>query len=316
MAVKPLSPHDARERFAALIMNDALGLRYNKASEKYLYHYTNLAGFRGIVQSKSIWASDFRYMNDKSEFVFGLDILEMIIAEPGTGPAIERNLRNDVLVEIALMRRHRPTSLYVLTASFCKKGNVLSQWRYYGKENGVAICFDKEIINKSCSSQDFVFGPVRYFFHKGDKDGSDTTSESWLRDRIDRLNEAISSSSDGSRNEIIFKWIAETAAFIKHPAFAEEYEWRCVKVIFYPTPFNEFDIKERISGSNIIPYIDINIHKTQFNENISVFDAIRSVIIGPTSDPESTLQSVSHVMTRHGCSGDYQIDHPYTPLKV
>ena len=33
-----------------------------------LYHYTNLQGLLGIINSKSIWASNSNYLNDDREF--------------------------------------------------------------------------------------------------------------------------------------------------------------------------------------------------------------------------------------------------------
>jgi hypothetical protein len=36
-----------------------------------LSHYTSLAGFEGIARSKTLWATDFQDINDKTEMFFG-----------------------------------------------------------------------------------------------------------------------------------------------------------------------------------------------------------------------------------------------------
>lgn len=36
---------------------------------KYLYHYTNFEGLKGIVDSQQLWFSDYRSMNDPREFM-------------------------------------------------------------------------------------------------------------------------------------------------------------------------------------------------------------------------------------------------------
>jgi hypothetical protein len=37
--------------------------------DELLWHYTGVAGLRGIVEGKAIRATHYRYLNDTSEFV-------------------------------------------------------------------------------------------------------------------------------------------------------------------------------------------------------------------------------------------------------
>ncbi len=39
------------------------------------YHYTTAAGLRGILESKSLWVTDHRFLNDTSEFTHGWAIV-------------------------------------------------------------------------------------------------------------------------------------------------------------------------------------------------------------------------------------------------
>src|SRR5258705_9462145 len=41
-----------------------------------LYHYTTAAGLYGIVHSKSLWTTDYRFLNDPSEFRYGWNIVQ------------------------------------------------------------------------------------------------------------------------------------------------------------------------------------------------------------------------------------------------
>ncbi len=43
-----------------------------------LYHYTTAEGLQGIIKTKSIWASDYRFLNDATEFDYGLSIFDKI----------------------------------------------------------------------------------------------------------------------------------------------------------------------------------------------------------------------------------------------
>ncbi len=38
-----------------------------------LWHYTNLSSLLGIIESKELWATDLRYLNDRTEFAYGLE---------------------------------------------------------------------------------------------------------------------------------------------------------------------------------------------------------------------------------------------------
>lgn len=40
-----------------------------------LYHYTDAKGLLGILNSKQIWATSYRFMNDAREFEYGFDLI-------------------------------------------------------------------------------------------------------------------------------------------------------------------------------------------------------------------------------------------------
>jgi hypothetical protein len=107
-------------------------------------------------------------MNDTSELVFGLNILEMVIAHGEAAP-LGTELRDRVLMAIASVQRST-SNLHVLTASFCLKGNVLSQWRAYARQDGLAIAFDKSHLSTVAAAQGFITGPVHYFFSGRERD--------------------------------------------------------------------------------------------------------------------------------------------------
>jgi hypothetical protein len=108
-----------------------------------LYHYTTAGGLFGILQHKSIWATDARFLNDAQEIIYALDdtceyLRERLSGEPsGTpqhaviGTAIEMLKEPDL-----------PTEIYL--SCFCEDGDLLSQWRGYAAGQGYAIGFDAQ----------------------------------------------------------------------------------------------------------------------------------------------------------------------------
>ncbi|EFD2622350.1 hypothetical protein CK189_005805, partial [Escherichia coli] len=41
-----------------------------------IYHYTDLNGLKGIIESGSLWATHFSFLNDSNELSHGMNCLE------------------------------------------------------------------------------------------------------------------------------------------------------------------------------------------------------------------------------------------------
>lgn len=141
-----------------------------------LWHYTTLDGLKGIISNQTLWATDYRYLNDSSELFYAKNILQREVfprvvatikqeydadqyfrqnvdAQGGieSMAKIETCETLDILFEAILNSPTLTDIPYVL--SFCKadeekvvlqKNGLLSQWRGYGKDCGFAIVFNKE----------------------------------------------------------------------------------------------------------------------------------------------------------------------------
>lgn len=328
--VAALTAHEARERHLSLVQFDGLGLSYNKVSDRLVYHYTDLAGLRGIIRSSALWASDYRYLNDRTEFAFGLEILEMVLAHGEGTETWPADLRQEILLAIALMKRGH-LSTYVLSASFCRKGNVLSQWRAYGKRDGaIAIGFDIDHLRDQARVQNFVCGRVHYYWAEALHRPEDESFSSWLEERcrelvtrlsdVSSLREKAEAEPVGNREiEIIEQsgrhatlevWIAEVAAFIKHPAFSEEVEWRCVSIERPIGIGTERLLLDRPAGAKVIPFANFDLKASSDG-----YLGIRQLVIGPTADPEAIDHATLHLMRQTSTRGGLSIATPFHPLR-
>ena len=331
MPIEPMSAHDARERYIRLVLHDGLGRRFNETDKNTVWHYSNIAGLNGILSSSSLWASDYRYMNDTSELRFGLDIIEMTIAHDEFQPELTLDVRHNILKEIAMLKRSN-MNMYVLTCSFCMRGNVLSQWRAYARQDGIAIGFQKDALEKLANDQGYTTGIVYYYFADSQKNlPREQNFSSWMLRRVDILlvrllalvhaakafdqalidnDETVPFASLQQQGEVIRKWCAETASFIKHPAFEEEQEWRCTKVVDETVLFGQTEIEHRPSGTRIVPYNKISLRGDN-NEN----RAVRQLVIGPNADGVATMHSVEYLARRYELHNTL-IASPFQPLRV
>ena len=93
-----------------------------------IYHYTDLNGLKGIIESGSLWATHFSFLNDSNELTHGMNCLENALQylrddfNPKTLKFIEQALTH--------FRMHRAAHVYNL--SFCLEPDLLSQWRGFG----------------------------------------------------------------------------------------------------------------------------------------------------------------------------------------
>lgn len=69
--------------FEELKTNEAYNqLRFNTKLKEHIYHYTNLDGLFGILDSNEFWLSDVRFMNDPSDSgEYVINLINEIIEE-------------------------------------------------------------------------------------------------------------------------------------------------------------------------------------------------------------------------------------------
>lgn len=101
------------------------------------YHYTDINGFIGIMNNQELWASNTKFLNDKAEGKEGLQLTKEIITEH-----LEKGGLN-VYFECLNMDLQNVINSGskedIYSISFCRESDLLSQWRGYGKNGGIAI---------------------------------------------------------------------------------------------------------------------------------------------------------------------------------
>lgn len=245
-----------------------------------LAHYTNLAGFVGVVESSTIRASNVAFLNDREELLHGLKCAK---------EALSRMLKDAALKDwkaalgkaAAEIESGRLPNTYA--ACFCEKSDLLSQWRGYGgREQGVCLVFDRKGLDALRPKKKSFLTPVQYGFVRGKSAMRQSLKDRLLAIEADDL---IGLSAEERRTHI-FDLISEMIPRFKHIGFSAEYEWRLV--VQHETLRNS--VKFRPSGNILIPYIEI----------AGGVLPLKYVRVGPGNDVDLTVRSVQMFLEANG----------------
>lgn len=219
--------------------------------EKNLFHYTDVNGLLGMVKDKKLWMTNIHYQNDTQEYYYAFKIIKKTIAEVYPGLLGEKEFDSLIPKNIS----------GVFTFSLSEKKDLLSQWRGYCPDGGYSIGFERDYLNKVIEKGQLLVGRCMYDYN----DQRDFVIKYIVK--IDFTDYAASISNPLPGQSITDKYAREihnlkslkrqtfnglnaAAALFKHPKFAEEKEWRLVKIyVGYSsdTPLSKMVIEANIS---------------------------------------------------------------------
>ena len=216
-----------------------------------LYHYTSMEALLSIVQSGKIWATDTRYLNDRTDGTYLFELLKTHIARRANKATNQdRKDSERLLWLLEIMPRYA-----VFVTSFSEVGDSLSQWRAYSPGGiGFSIGFNAKAIAQG----------------RVDLSGDEPLPALVRLARVRYLSEDADSNLDEILNfaEILGGWVAKSdppkdlipstastlavfAPIFKHNAFKEECEWR---LILSGLPDSMPPKKFRAGRSMLVPY--------------------------------------------------------------
>lgn len=282
-------------------------------SSRSLFHYTTAAGLIGILESESLFATHYNFLNDGTEGQLILDLLlprmehELRTATP---QLVEKGiLKKEILrLDDTLYREEAERMLRAMTSttnsiapffitSFCihspgtieYENGLLSQWRAYAR-GGFAIEFDElaldelnKIENGRFKYHGIMTNTVTYKNHANEL--SDEQFGGFARTILrkifpDNLPAVDAILGSKTTDEFAQPFLVK-APFLKNENFAEENEYRIVALCQLPTvtapsdkrPYKSIKFRSRDRG-NIVPYIALY-------EELDILFPIKSIIIGP-----------------------------------
>lgn len=283
---------------------------YADIPKERLYHYTSFSGLLGIVGSRTLWASDIRYMNDSAELKHTADLIrEEVTKRIGAG-----HPKPDLLNHFLDWVTHRITNGHMLfAASFRSNGNLLSQWRGYSRlGKGVSLGFNPEKILKSAQKQSFQIGKCIYDCNQ------QANLISQVIDSVEKLAENyFSENKNDSESKVqlyhkVFQMVESDllriAAILKHPSFQEEEEWRVVSPVI--TDYVKAPVLFREGTSVLVPYIEFDL-TTVAGAPLD----LEHLFLGPTPNKTISMNSLNMFLQKNNISPPKGISYCQIPFR-
>ena len=113
----------------------------------FFYHYTNGAGFRGILETGKLWLTDIFNRNDPSELKYGFGPAIKLLEEAAEKGPLEVKIFVDDLVP--MLRGRVEEIAHYFVCCFSRTADDLGQWRAYADNGrGFAIGFDGRMLEE------------------------------------------------------------------------------------------------------------------------------------------------------------------------
>ncbi len=257
-----------------------------------LYHYTTADGLLGILQEKALWATKIQYLNDASEFTEPIQVAENLLRrlarqseEPGVRYAeakreVYRRIREDL---------REWSSVNICVASFCAKGDLLSQWRGYGLPGAAySIGFDAAKLAQTTVGNRFRLQHCTYF----EPDDYRSEVQTFIQQVIEEFGQ------DSPKPVQFIDRFMTMAAKLKLKCFAEEDEWRIVSD--QPLRFDDSRFGFRTGNSMVIPYYAVPLD----------LSSVVEIVVGPCAHQDLAVGAV------HGLTNKYELTNARARVKT
>lgn len=285
-----------------------------------LYHYTDANGLKGIIESKSLWLTDIKYMNDANELTYAQNLIKNVVEDK----SFEYSEHRPFFKKLEWFSDPFEDSFDVYATCFCEEEGLLSQWRSYG-----AYCIEFDLTSPFRTNRHFTrsSGWHRAFLRKViyDKDQQVRIVGEIIDDlysifkyhlkKTDQTEEQLIQSFGSYFANVLMEFVLS----FKDPIFKEEKEWR----IIHLNDKKLDKVNYRNKGDYIIPYVDISfrtVDETDFEEYFKKIEKsgkpvlstdydkyinckgkfpLTKVTIGPINHPEIAKKSVHDLLFKN-----------------
>ena len=250
-----------------------------------LYHYTSKEGFLGIIENKTLWASNILYMNDEKETRIPFEICKELLEEDKNANAKEEIDHLDEELKKLLFKELIGLETYVI--SFSEKKDDLNMWRAYGDNaSGICIEFNSDSLLKVL---------------KENQEKMELRFEKCIYDKQEQKDK-IQNLLDSEKVDIcrLSEKLLEFSTYFKDESFRDEKEWRII--VKLDTGLENRKLKKvRFRKDIFVPYCELQIEKEKIprEEPEGKYPWLGDVIVGHNTT-DIFYKSVLHACSVYG----------------
>ena len=288
----PRDMQEALEKFngeAEQIVHSFLETLESQESPPIIYHYTNDAGLRGILETGQLWLTDIFSLNDPSELRHGFSHAVSLLNNKvlNGSPASKIFAKNFAAFA---QQGGIQKAAHFFMCSFSSCGDDLGQWRAYADNGrGYVLGFDAKALETAFTKEGEKPIPNNSTFHVTYKD---TQLVEIHRQIIEKIFDLISlPHGRGLQNTAINVYMAElqmlltlhtlqTALFFKREAYANEREYRLLQIHKASAPPA---VKLKARRYSLVRY-------REFDWRSIGAGALKQIVVGPAADHQEAFQ--------------------------
>jgi Protein of unknown function (DUF2971) len=280
-----------------------------------IYHYTNDAGLRGILESGKLWLTDIFNLNDPSELTHGfshaVSILSKKAADGHRSTKVFAQAFEKIWTQGGLQ-----ASAHFFVGSFSSSGDELGQWRAYADNGrGYTLGFDTKVLEHAFAGSSDIprysnsTFPVTY--NDAQLAGIHHQFVEMIFPLITLANarplpHEVTTEYLTELSVVLATRVAQSVLFYKHEAYSNEQEYRFLQLHRGDMPPPE--VKFRARPYSLVRY-------REFDWRSFAPDALKRIVIGPFADHQRAVQFASDCM-RAFRAGEAEITFSKIPYRA
>lgn len=262
-----------------------------------LYHYTTQQSGKLILQNQSLWVTNIKYLNDTTEWTYGLDMFKAIINKGNYKSGLVK-----VIDELLAKFENATKDYFILSLATGK--DIIPLWMNYSKLDGFCLGIELSKFNflldgMTYNDKNYLIEDI-FSYQSGKVIYKEETQKQIILEALKMLNdlfiehEAIIKTEEFNliSKSILFDFISICALF-KDAVFEYESEFRFViekgtllaiksrSTTYGNTPYIEIDFLVGGDFTTGIPITEIHIGAHNSEENITKFINKKSVYKNP-----------------------------------
>ena len=276
-----------------------------------LFHFTDVEGLVGIIQSRTLRASLAYALNDPSEVSYGTEVARTLLDSHRVHVSPEFSQKVAALLDPANAQSLAPFTVEPYLVAFCDSADQAIHWLHYGRSGyGLAIAFDAAKLASAVDGQWALFRVVYDLIEQ----------RSVVVQVVETASRIAEEQLDASgHSPFLDAGVRDLAAYtaatfirvitprFKNPAYKAEREWRLASIESNRRPDDEKApvFRFRCCAGRVVPFLDIPLTPAM----------ITDIVLG-WSSPMSPGDVGLHTLVREALGKEISIVRSEVPVRM